>query len=118
MLARSYAPPRGPRVRLRLPHRRDLPAITALLQAQGRAPEELGPARLVHFDPRQRLVICATALLGSGETVIGIGAVELSHPLGEPDLVVVDDQLTEGLDELLRQALLGRATAILRTRAA
>ncbi len=76
-------------------------------------------ARLIRFDPRRRLVICATALVGSREWIVGIGAIDLVAP-GEPhpDTVVVDAEQTEGLDELLTRALLGRASAIVRSRAA
>ena len=76
-------------------------------------------ARLIRFDPRRRLVICATALVGSREGIVGIGAIDLVTP-GEPhpDAVVVDAEQTEGLDELLTRALLGRAAAVVRSRAA
>ncbi len=76
-------------------------------------------ARLVRFDPRVRLVICATALIGSRESVVGVGALDL-EPSREtqPDPLVVDAEQTEGLDELLARALLGRAAAVARTRAA
>ncbi len=118
LLARSYPLARGPRVRLRLAQLRDLPVITALLRAEGHEPEAFELARLLRADPRGRLVICATALLGSAETVIGIGAIDLISPVGEPHLVIVDSTLTDGLADLLRQALIGRASAIARTRAA
>ena len=118
LLARTYDLPRGPRVRLRLPQRRDLPGIAALLRAAGRNPDQLELARLLHANPRERLVICATALLGASEVVAGVGAIGLTAPIGEPQLVVVDRELTDGLDALLHQALAGRASAIVRGRAA
>jgi hypothetical protein len=119
LLAQSYPLPRGPRVRLRLAQLRDAPEIRALLERQGVEPEELEIARLVRFDPRARVAICATALLGSTETVVGVGAIELDANLdAEPDTLVVDDELTDGLDELLKRALTGRANAITRSRAA
>jgi hypothetical protein len=119
LLASSYLLTRGPRVRLRLPQLRDAPGIRELLRSQGREPEELEVARLVRFDPRIRLVICATALVGSRESVVGIGAIDLEPGReSHPDTVVVDAEQTEGLDELLTHALLGRAAAVARTRAA
>ncbi len=118
LLARSYQLPRGPRVRLRLARLRDLPALTALLRADGHELEVLELARLVRVDPRDRLVICATALLGSSETVVGVGAIDLVAPVGRPEFVVVDGELTDGLAALLEQALIGRASAIARSRAA
>jgi hypothetical protein len=119
LLARSYALPRGPRVCLRLARVRDLPSVRALLRRQGIEPDELELARLMRSDPRRRLVICATALIDSAETVVGIGAIELD---GESDLLpsrlLVDDQITDGLAPLLCEALVGRARALVRARAA
>ncbi len=106
-------------MRLRLPQLRDAPAIRELLRSQGRGPEELEAARLVRFDPRRRLVICATVLLDSREAMVGIGAIDLA-PGGQirPDTLVADAEQAEGLDELLTRALIGRATAVARARAA
>jgi hypothetical protein len=119
LLASSYLLPRGPRVRLRLPQLRDVPAIRELLRSQGQEPEDLEAARLVRFDPRRRLVICATALIDARERIVGIGAIDLEpgHQT-QPDTLVVDAELTDGLDGLLARALIGRAAAVARTRAA
>lgn len=119
LLARYYSLPRGPRVCLRLARPRDAAGVRALLAARGVAPDDLGLARLVGFDPARRIVLCATALIGSADTVVGVGAIELGEGAsGEPTLLVVDEQLTEGLAELLRGALVGHAAAIARARAA
>jgi hypothetical protein len=119
LLGNSYALPRGPRVRLRLTQLRDAPAIRALLERGGLDPEDLEVARLVRFDPRTRVAICATALIGSSDTLVGVGAIGLdASPYAEPDTLVVDAQLTDGLDQLLGRALVGRAEAIARARAA
>ncbi len=117
-MSRWYALPRGPRVRLRLARSSDRPAIAALLRRLGLAPDELELGRLVRSDPRRRLVICATALIGSAETVVGIGAIELGRTAAEPDILFVDEHLTEGLAELLIAALTGRARTLARARAA
>ncbi len=120
LLARSYVLTRGPRVCLRLSRSRDRDGLRRLFERQRRAPDELELARLTRFDPRRRLVICATALIGSAETVVGVGAIELADGnLGDasgPELVVVDEAATEGLGELLSEALLGRAQALERGR--
>jgi hypothetical protein len=123
LLSQTYTLPRGPRVRLRLAQRRDEPAIRALLAQRGREPEDFETMRLVRFDPRERAVICATALIGAAETVVGLGAIEIDPeaavgPDHEPDLLVVDKRITDGLDDLLRAALRGRAVALARARAA
>jgi hypothetical protein len=110
LLSRSYALPHGPRVRLRLVRRRDLPALAGLLAQRGVEASELELTRLVRFDPTQRTVLCATAFVGGTETVVGVGAIELTAD-AVPDTVVVDERLTEGLGELLGAALTQRADA-------
>ncbi len=85
----------------------------------GAEPSELELARLVRFDPRTRVVICAAALLNGREALVGLGAIGLDEASGlTPDTMLVDPELTDGLDELLGQALVGRADALLRARAA
>ena len=111
LLAQYHPLPRGPRVCLRLVRRRDLMAIADLYARQGIAVPELSLARLVSFDLLTMLVLCATALIASRETVLGVGAIELARP-AEPTLVVVDAEATDGLDELLAGALVAHATAI------
>jgi hypothetical protein len=123
LLSHVYQLPRGPRVRLRLVQRRDEAGIRALLAQHGDELEDLEVRRLVHFDPRRRVVICATALVGASETLVGLGAIELPDESSadakpEPEVLVVDEHLTDGLDELLTAALTGRAMALARARAA
>jgi predicted N-acetyltransferase YhbS len=105
-------------VRLRLARHRDLGAIDALLRRERRAAEELDLARLLRADPRYQLVITATALIGSVETVVGFGAIDIGAPSAVPTMLVVDSAATDGLDTLLAEALTGRAEALRRTRAA
>lgn len=120
LLARYYQLPRGPRVCLRLVRVRDLAGIEDLLHRQGLTVTGLELARLLRSHPRERVVICATALIGSAETIVGVGVVELDDKAlaQEPTWVVADQQATEGLEELLHEALVGRARALARTRAA
>ena len=124
LLSRTYALPRGPRVRLRLARHGDEPAIRALAAELGIEPGSLEIERLLRFD-RRRVVICATALLGTEEIFAGFGAIALepgalagAEVLAEPELVLVDGRLTDGLSELLHAALSGRALAVTRVRAA
>jgi hypothetical protein len=119
LLSRSYALAHGPRVRLRLPARRDERAIAALLERAGAGDHRLEAARLVRSDPRRRLVICAVALVDASETLLGVGEIELDGDgAGAPVVTCVDDLMTEGLKQLLTDALSGRAAALARTRAA
>lgn len=111
LLAQYHALPRGPRVCLRLARRRDLGGIADLYARQGVAVHELSLARLVSFDLLSQLVLCATALIDSTETILGVGAIELDRP-ADPTLVVVDDAETDGLAELLSGALVAHATAV------
>jgi hypothetical protein len=88
---------------------RDAGAIRSLLIGQGVDLDELELARLVRFDPRCRAVICASALIGPTETIVGIGAIDLDAQT--PDLVLVDDEAGEGLRQLVADALASRARA-------
>jgi hypothetical protein len=116
LMAQTYALLRGPRVRLRLATPRDAASIEALIERSGTDPAGIDIAGLVRFDPRRRSVICATTLLAGGETVVGVGATELDGV--SPSLLLVDDELTDGLGELLERALLGRVSALQRAQAA
>jgi hypothetical protein len=116
LMARHYALPAGLRVCLRLARVSDREGVRRLCERHDLELGELELARLVAFDPRRRLVISATALIGSAETVLGVGAIDLAAD-ADPWLLVVDEQ-AEGLGPLLADALLGRAQALLRARAA
>ena len=114
--AHSHELPRGPRVRLRLVQIRDRRAIQSFLAAHRVTASELQAARLVASDPQRRVAVCATALLGATETVVGVASIDVGAT--EPDLLVVDAELTEGLDDLLTRALQRRANTIAARRAA
>jgi hypothetical protein len=117
LLGSSFTLDNGVRVRLRLARGSDSALIRGLVARLGSRPEELELARLVHFDPRRRAVICATGLIDSTETLVGVGAIELDGT-SEPELVIVDAEESEALTELLAAALAGRATAAAGARAA
>src|SRR5690349_14435546 len=118
-MARFYTLPRGPRVCLRLARPRDVNGISDLFRAHGHDPEPLELARLVRSDPRQRLIVCATALVDGLETIVGVGEIDLRDGAEtDPAFVLVDEDLTEGLAELLTEALAGRAHALRRDHAA
>ncbi|HWE09594.1 MAG TPA: hypothetical protein VG325_09575 [Solirubrobacteraceae bacterium] len=119
LLARYYALPNGPRVCLRLARPRDQAGIRELFDAHGQPLDELELVRLVSLDLTRRLVLVATALIATSEKVVGVGSIGLGEQAsGEPTLVLVDDDRTEGLDGLLADALIGHASAIARVRAA
>jgi hypothetical protein len=119
LLGNSYVLDGGLRVRLRLARSSDAGAIHALVERQGLDPEDLQTARLVHFDPRRRYVLCATSLICSAETLVGVAAIELeSGGSDQPDTVIVDEAHSAELSELLTSALVGRASTFARSRAA
>ncbi len=118
LLARSYVIPDGLRVILRLTRIRDLGAIEDLFAREGHGLTRLELARLLRSHPRERLLLCATALIGARETVVGFGAIGLDRADVSPTLVVTDSERAPGAASLLSDALLGRAEALVRTRAA
>jgi hypothetical protein len=107
----------GTRVCLRLARSSDIPAVRELLADRGLDLAALELTRLVHFDPRRRYVVCATSLLESSETLLGLGAIDLEDA-AEPDLLVVREGHSSDLGKLLTQALVGAASRLGRSRAA
>jgi len=111
----------GTRIRLRLARAGDAAAIHRLLSLGKPDPVPLRDpqvGRLVQFHPRDRLVMCAMALIDARETLVGVGSIEVGEENPQPELIVVDPALGPELDELLRAALTGRAGALGRARAA
>jgi hypothetical protein len=117
MLDRTYAL-EGHRVRVRLARASDARAIAELAARRRLDVDPLEVARVTRFDPRHRLVISATALIGGRETFVGIAAADLDHgdPY-EPDTLIFDECIA-GLGELLCEALAARGGAIRRRHAA
>jgi hypothetical protein len=101
---------------LRLAQVRDVAAIEDLLRARGQEAQQLELARLVLSDPRERVAVCATALIGLRETVLGFGTIEVGS--SEPDLIVTNRDQADCLESLLARALLSRSATIAQRRAA
>ena len=117
LLARSTALPGGVRVILRLARVRDLGPVQALAAREGADLDHWEIAQLLHSSPRERVVLCATALLDGHESVVGFGAVTLDPAAAPSALVVADEQRAPGLGPVLHEALLGRAESVARARA-
>lgn len=117
MLDRFHTLRSGIRVRLRLARSSDVFGLRELLERTGSA-DRLEAVTLIRFDPRRRIVICASMLIDARETIVGVGAVDLvpGGPLAPSTLVV--DERVPGLRELLADVLEARASALLRTTAA
>jgi hypothetical protein len=109
----------GLRVRLRMARSSDLIHIRGLLSRVRRSPGDLELARLVQFDPRRQCVLCATALIDSMETLVGVGSIALTgEGLAEPDALIVGPEHAEAVAELLTAALVSRAAQAGQARAA
>ncbi len=80
----------GTAVSVRPARPRDLDAVHSLAVREGVFCDELELARLLRSDPAERLVLCATTHDETGETVIGIGVIELRQAVTMPSLVLVD----------------------------
>jgi hypothetical protein len=108
------------RVRLRLAAASDHERLGRLLERAGHGEAaQLLAARLIRFDPRHRLILCATALIDRSEEIIGVGAIDLDEaPALAPDLLVVAAEFAPEVRELLAGALVGRAQALAPRRAA
>jgi hypothetical protein len=118
LLGESYTLEDNFRVRLRMARSSDIVPIRALVSRTPGA-RELELASLVQFDPRRRCVICATALIDSAETLVGVGAIDIDgDPTAQPDTLLVSDEHAEQIAELLAAALTVRAAEASRARAA
>jgi hypothetical protein len=118
LLGESYKLDDHLRVRLRMARSSDIVPIRALV-ARRPAARDLELTSLVQFDPRRRCVICATALIDSTETLVGVGAIDVDvDSTAEPDTLLVADEHGEQITGLLAGALTARAAEAARARAA
>jgi hypothetical protein len=113
LLGHVYTLDDGAAVRIRLARSSDAPAVTALLQRAGRNAADFEVARLVHFDPRRRYVLCVTGLVDSTETLLGVGSIA-REDAAEPGLLVMGGDHADQLRDLLGRALIASAAAHLR----
>ena len=118
LLARHYALPDGTRVCLRLLRPRDQPGVRDLFAPHDLSLPDFELARLVHFDLTRRFALVATALIDTAERVVGLGVVDFAEDPRHPALLLVNEDLAEGLEPLLREALVGHARTLARARAA
>jgi hypothetical protein len=108
LLTRSHPLPDGSRVRLRLPHAADREGLVALHERLGAPLDDVRMTRILRFDPRACLSVCATMLNGTTEVLVAYGHVDSD---GASSLVVADEMLAPGVSELVRAALHERATS-------
>ena len=118
VLERIHRLPDGLPVRLRLARAGDQRLLELLLERLGVEASPLEVRRVLRYDPRRRVVVCASALIGKTETLVGLGAVDLTDPDAEPDTLVFDRRLAPELGTLLRDGLRGRLSSRTRDSAA
>lgn len=94
----------GLRVRFRLPHAGDRPAVQELFARDGIPVGQRQLRRALRFEPRGRRVLCAVAPVGARERVVGFGAVDPSAG-GEAEVVLVDERAAPGLGPALAERL-------------
>jgi hypothetical protein len=105
-------------VRLRMARSSDIVLIRDLLDRR-RGAGDVDLTSLVQFDPRRRCVICATALIDSAETLVGVGSISIDgHRDSRPDALLVADEHADEITQLLVEALRIRAAQASDARAA
>jgi hypothetical protein len=107
LLSRSHPLPHGQRVRLRLPHAGDRAGLAALHDRLGAPLDDVRLGRILRFDPRACLSVCATTFHGVSEILVAYGHVD---PAGG-ELIVADEALAPGVADLMRAALAERTGA-------
>ncbi len=107
MLTHSHRLDGGLRVRVRLARPGDQPLVAELLERLGFQPSHSLLLDVMRFDPHRRAVVCATALVGGTERVVGFGAVDLQSR-GAPATVVAEPEHGRELIRLLRRGLRAR----------
>jgi hypothetical protein len=95
--------PGGRRIRLRLPHASDREGLRDLLERTGLVADELLLGRLRRFDPRGRVSLVATVLVGRTEVIAGLGTGDRFADHAE--LIVADESLAAGVGAALGDAL-------------
>lgn len=93
----------GLRLRLRMPQRFDTARLRALFERTGLLADDLQISRVLRFDPRERVAVVATALVGRSEEIVGLA---VSDRFAETaDLVLGDEVQAPGVSAFLQDAL-------------
>jgi hypothetical protein len=108
LLTRTHPLPDGTRVRLRLPQAGDRAGLVALHQRLGAPLDDMRMRRILRFDPRDCLSVCATVLTGLTEVLVAYGHVDRD---GTSSLVVADEIAAPGVSGLVRAALAARTAS-------
>src|SRR3954464_4716737 len=105
LLTRTHPLSDGSRVRLRLPHASDRAGLIGLHERVGAPLDDVRMTRILRFDPRACVSVCATVLSGLTEVLVAYGHVERD---GTSSLVVADEAAAPGVSSLVRAALAER----------
>jgi GNAT superfamily N-acetyltransferase len=107
LLATTHEAGGGLRVRLRLARPSDALRVRDFLERVSAAPVHDAQVRRFTFqNPRERLVVAATAPLSGGEEVVGLSDVAFTGTgIAELDVVVDDRTRNRGVGKLLTEAV-------------
>jgi RimJ/RimL family protein N-acetyltransferase len=95
-----------PRVRLRLARPSDARRVRSFLEALAPGGDDAAVRHFTFYDPRERVVVVATAPLEGTEKIVGLADVELLETSSAEVGVVVDDELRgRGVGTLLTEAV-------------
>jgi hypothetical protein len=95
--------PTGLRLRVRMPQHFDTARLRTLFERVGLVPDDLLLSRLLRFDPRERVAVVATVLVGRAEEIVGLAVSD--RFADTPDLVLGDELQAPGVSALLEDAL-------------
>jgi hypothetical protein len=96
-----------------MPFASDLRQLARLVGLLQHRPDHLEAGRLLRFDPRERLAVCATTWSGGAETLVGYAAIDIA-PGAAPDVLLSDEAAAPGLAGVLCDALAHELAARIR----
>lgn len=118
MLARAHELDSGLTIRLRLARPTDAPQVRAFLERQSAETlsrrfftamprvSEATVRHFTHYDPRENLIVAATALIGGREEILGLADIALlTTGLAEIGVVVDDHHQGEGVGRALSETI-------------
>lgn len=93
----------GRRLRIRPLRPSDHARLAELVERTGPHDRSLDMRDLLHFDPRERTVLCATVWTGQSAALVGYTAGHRDG--GGPDIVLADEEAAPGVGRVLEEIL-------------
>jgi len=103
LFTRHQTEPGQPAIRVRLAHATDRVAMDLLLREQAATGVVTDARRILRHDPRETVVLCATAWSGDRERLVGVSTAPL-EPGARPVVLVSDETQAPGAADALRAA--------------